>query len=76
MFGCMSIVKFKAGQEVSVVYLLPVEDTKLRKLMTFGIMPGVKIKILQTYPSYVLEIGSTQLAVDYEIAKNIMVTNE
>lgn len=77
MLEPISIVnsKLKLEQEISVVRLLSVEDEKLRKLTAFGILPGVKIKILQTYPIYVLQVGHTQLALDYEIAKNIMVTN-
>lgn len=72
----ISIVNVKLAQEVSVVRLLSVDDEKLRKLTAFGIFPGIKIKILQIYPIYVLGVGLTQLALDYEMAKNIMVNDE
>jgi DtxR family Mn-dependent transcriptional regulator/ferrous iron transport protein A len=75
MMDPITLVNIKALKKVCVVRLLPVEEEKLRKLTAFGILPGVEIRILQVYPIYVLEIGHTQLAVDYEIAKNIMVTN-
>lgn len=76
MLAPISIVHSKLAHEVFVVRLLPVENEKLRKLTTFGILPGVKIKILQNYPTYVLGVGHTEVALDYEIAKNIIVTNE
>jgi len=68
-----SIVKLREGKNVRVVRLLPVDERQLRKLTAFGILPGVEIEILQTYPIYVLRVGYTQIALDYEIAKNIIV---
>lgn len=69
----IAIVQLKPVQKVSVVGLLPAGNEKLRKLTAFGILPGVRINLLQTYPIYVVEVGHTILALDYEIAKNIMV---
>lgn len=74
MFTPMSIVQLKAKRKVRVLHLLPVDEGQLRKLTAFGIMPGVEIEILQDYPTYVLGVGYTQIALDCEIAKNIIVT--
>lgn len=76
MCNNMALVEMKKGQEGYVVQLLPIENEKIQKLIAFGILPGVKIKILQTYPAYVLAVGYTQLALDYEMAKNIIVIGE
>ena len=73
MFDPIAIVKLRAGKKVRVVRLLPADEVQLRKLIAFGILPGMEIEILQTYPTYVLRVGYTQIALDYEIAKNIMV---
>lgn len=73
MFEPISIVKLGIEKKVRVVRLLPVNESQLRKLTAFGILPGAEIEILQTYPTYVLRIGYTQIALDYEIAKNIVV---
>ena len=56
-----------------VVSLLPADKSQLRKLTAFGVLPGAEIELLQTSPVYVLRIGYTQIALDYEIAKNIIV---
>jgi ferrous iron transport protein A len=69
-----SIVRCKKGNIVHVVRLLLTGEDHMRKLTTFGILPGTKITILQTFPAYVLKVGCTQIALDYEIAKNIIVT--
>ena len=73
MLEPISIVKLRVKKKVRIVRLLPVDEGQLRKLTAFGILPGVEIEILQTYPTYVVRVGYTQIALDYEIAKNIMV---
>jgi len=74
MSNSISIVNLQVKSKVRVVRLLPVDEGQLSKLIAFGILPGMKIEILQTYPTYVLKVGYTQIALDYEIAKNIIVT--
>jgi ferrous iron transport protein A len=73
MFEPIAMSKVRAGQKVHVVHLQAAEETVLRKLTAFGIMPGVEIEVLQTYPTYVLRVGYTEIAVDCEIANHIMV---
>lgn len=41
-------------------------------MLVMGLLPGSTIKLKQTTPSYVVQIGFTQLAVDREIARNII----
>lgn len=74
MLDPISIVQLQAKKKVRVLYLLPTDESQLRKLTAFGIMPGVEVEILQDFPSYVLGVGYTQIALDYQIAKNIIVT--
>lgn len=76
MLESISIIKLGAGSKANVVGVLPVDGRQLRKLTAFGILPGAEIKIVQTYPAYVLNIGYTQIALDYEIAKNIIVMKQ
>ena len=73
MLEPIPIVKLKKGSRVRVLHLLLTGGEHLRKLTTFGILPGAQIEILQTYPAYVLKIGYTQIALDYQIAQNIIV---
>lgn len=76
MCNGIALVELDKGKEGYVLQLLPVEKEKIRKLLAFGILPGVKIKMLQIYPVYVITVGHTQLALDYEIAKNVIVSVE
>lgn len=74
MVESISLLQFRKGQKVRVVRLLSVDENQLRKLTVFGILPGVEIEILQKYPIHVLKVGHTQIALDDDIAKNILVT--
>jgi DtxR family Mn-dependent transcriptional regulator len=64
------------GQRGKVVYLHTLDDKKLQKMMVMGVLPGRQITLLHRFPSYVFQIGFTQVAVDSEIADSIYVILE
>jgi len=49
---------------------------KLKKLMSMGVMPGIKIRLIQKFPSYVFQVGHSQFATDKELAECILVRIE
>lgn len=61
------------GKKGKVAYIYATESSKLQKLLTMGILPGAPISLIQSFPSYVFQVGQTQFAVDKEIAENIYV---
>ena len=66
----------KQNQRGKVVYLHTLDDKKLQKMMVMGVLPGRQITLLHRFPSYVFQIGFTQVAVDSEIADSIYVILE
>lgn len=46
------------------------------KLASLGILPGVRIRLLQRFPAYVLRVGRSELALDAELASGIRVRRE
>ena len=40
-------------------------------MISMGILPGTRIKMIQTFPTYVFQLGLSQVAVDKEIADEI-----
>lgn len=72
-FNLISIAKMKNGEEGIIAELDTKDDSILRKLMAMGILPGMNLKMIQTYPTFVFQVGYTQLAVDKEIAFVILV---
>lgn len=61
------------GQKGKVAYVYAPESSQLQKLMAMGILPGAPISLIQSFPSYVFQIGQGQFAVDKEIADAIYV---
>lgn len=68
--------KLNPGDKGKISYIQAIEHHKLQKLMSMGVLPGMEIKLLQTFPSYLFEVGHTQFAVDDEIASCILVRIE
>jgi DtxR family transcriptional regulator, Mn-dependent transcriptional regulator len=69
----MPLSRLKAGENARVVYVLTRQHPQLHKLMSFGIMPGTVIKVHQTFPSFVVQVGETQIALEKDIADEIHV---
>ncbi len=68
-----SLSRLREGQQGRIVYILTKNHKNLKKLLAMGVLPGMSIKVIQTYPSHVFQIGKTQIAVDSEIANDIFV---
>jgi len=65
--------ELKRGQSGRIAYLHMDNPNQLRKLMAMGVLPGVPIRVKETYPSFVFEAGYSQFAVDEEIASDIYI---
>ena len=65
--------KLKAGEAGKVVYVLTHKHPQLHKLMSLGVVPGVRILIHQTFPAVVIKVEETQVALEHDIAKEIYV---
>jgi len=65
--------KIKPGEAGKIVYVLTREHPQLHKLMSLWIVPGVRILVHQTFPSFVIQVAETQLALEKDIANEIYV---
>lgn len=61
------------NQAGKIAYIHSQEPEKLQKLMGMGVMPGMTITLITRFPSFVFQLGQTQIAVDKEIAGDIYV---
>lgn len=64
--------EMKKNQQGTIVELKTADNNIIKKLMSMGILPGVVVKVIQNFPSYIFQAGFTQVAVDKEIASVIM----
>ena len=68
-----SVAGLKVGQTGKIVAIDTTDRQKLKKLMAMGVLPGVSVRLMQNYPTYVLQMGFTQVAIDHNIATVIFV---
>ncbi len=67
------LCEMRPGQRGHIAYIQMNDVKRLQKLMAMGVLPGVSIALLRRFPSYVIEAGYSQFAVDKEIAADIHV---
>ncbi|MGB9839481.1 FeoA family protein [Thermovenabulum sp.] len=63
----------KIGEEATIVKIDAKDNKILKKLMALGVLPGLKVQLLQKFPTYVFKIGNTRIAADEEIAGSIII---
>jgi len=63
----------KAGQDGTVAYLSTRDQREVQKLMAIGVLPGVRIRLIRRFPSFVFQVGYSQFTVDRQLAKMIVV---
>ena len=71
-----SLASLTARQKGKVAYIHTKDQKKLQKLMAMSVLPGLSISLLQTFPSYVFQIGQSQFAIDKELAESIYIRLE
>jgi len=71
--GVVSLTEFKPGQDGEIAYILTDDDKKMQKLMAMGVLPGNKITLVQSFPSYIFRVGYSEFAIDTNLAKEIFV---
>lgn len=71
--GVVPLTELKSGEEGEIAYLQSGDDKKMQKLMALGVLPGNRIRLLQTFPSYIFRVGFSEFAVDTAMAREIIV---
>ncbi len=72
----MPLSQTKAQDTGRVSYILTHNHPQLHKLMSMGIIPGTNVYVHQTFPSFIIKIGETQLALEKDIAQDIYIRRE
>jgi len=71
--GIVPLTEFKSGQEGEIAYIQTEDNKKMQKLMAMGVLPGNKIKLVQSFPSYIFRVGYSEFAIDTNLAREIFV---
>ena len=68
-----NITQLEIGKMAKVAYINTRSNSRMHQLTQLGIQPGVKVWIHQKFPVLVLRINHTQIALDEDVAKDILV---
>jgi DtxR family Mn-dependent transcriptional regulator len=61
------------GERGRIAYISSRAHPRLVRLAALGVTPGVPVKLLQKWPSYVIQCEETEIALEEEIARDIYV---
>lgn len=71
--GPRSVSRLRAGESGIIVRIAGTAPERLVKLSSLGVMPGVRVTLVQRSPAVVLQIAETTIALDGEVADAILV---
>ena len=68
-----SLADLRPGQRGVIAYLHSQRRDLVQRLLALGAVPGTPLQLLQQTPSYVVQLGNTQIALDRETAADVYV---
>ncbi len=71
--GVVPLTELKSGEEGEIAYIQTEDSKKMQKLMAMGVLPGNRIVLTQTFPSYIFRVGFSEFAIDTNMAREIFV---
>jgi Fe2+ transport system protein FeoA len=71
--GPQPVSRLRAGESGIIVRIRSTAPERLVKLSSLGVMPGVRVTLVQRNPAVVLQIAETSIALDGEVADDILV---
>lgn len=71
--GTLPLTALRVGEAGFVRELRLHDKTVAQKLLALGVVPGARVKLVQRFPTYVILIGFTQIAIDHHIARSVRV---
>jgi DtxR family Mn-dependent transcriptional regulator len=74
--GVVPLTELKSNEEGEIAYILTEDNKKMQKLMAMGVLPGNRIVLIQTFPSYIFRVGFSEFAIDTNMAREIFVRRQ
>ncbi|MEW5763159.1 MAG: FeoA family protein [Bacillota bacterium] len=74
--GARRLSEMVVGQAGTVAFLARNNPRLRKKLAALGLLPGTPVRLLQRFPSYLIQAGRTQFVLDAELAREIWVKPE
>lgn len=68
-----SVRQMELKRPARITFITPGFHKRFQRLTSLGVTPGTQLTLKQRYPSYVIQVGETEIAIDGEIADEIYV---
>ncbi|NMB12634.1 MAG: ferrous iron transport protein A [Firmicutes bacterium] len=68
----MPLAKMSLLQPATIVSL-PADYQLLRRLVSYGLLPGVEVMVERRVPAFIVAIGASRIALDRQTAAAILV---
>ena len=68
----VTLASLSPGQSATIVSL-PADHQLLRRLASYGLLPGVEVVVEWRIPAFIITIGATRIALDRQTAALIIV---
>lgn len=73
VIGVVALTELKAGEAGEIAYLSTSDPKKMQKLMNMGVLPGNRLDLSRSYPTFIFRVGNSEFAVDEELAREIFI---
>lgn len=67
------LIQLRAGTTARITHIAHDANGHWRKLAALGVMPGATLRLVQKFPTCVLQIGYSVIALDHQLASQIEV---
>jgi len=67
------VTEMAVGDAGIVSCLTDPGHTRAARLAALGVLPGVPLRLIQTYPAFVVRLGFAELAIDTDLARLVRV---
>jgi len=72
----VDLTQVEAGESVEFAGMAPGGEGRGRALAVYGMTPGGRLTLQQKSPAYVIRVGETELAIEKDIARQILVRRQ
>jgi Fe2+ transport system protein FeoA len=69
----MTLSELEPGKEAIVSHIDTGNKSTLNKIMALGILPGVRVTMIQKFPTFVFQVGNTRVTADEQLVNTIMI---
>ena len=69
----VTLDRLRAGQSAEVVELRSADRARLERLGAYGLVPGSTVRVEQLRPAIIFRVGETEISIDRDVAREIVV---